>query len=101
MAASCKITDHCAPATISRPVLDRAQNQDLHTNSSVRYLAESALARWMRSARSSLLSCGGGAVRLSTGSPTAMKNSSCPAGVHMQSRRAGLSDMFLNEWGAL
>jgi hypothetical protein len=41
------------------------------------------------------LSLGGGAVRLSAGSPTAMKNSSCPAGV--QSRRTGCSDLFLNE----
>src|SRR6266436_6324432 len=72
-----------------------------HTNSSVRYLADNALARWMRSACSAMLSFGGGAVRLSTGSPIAMKNSSCPDGVHMQSRRAGLSDLFLNEWGAL
>src|SRR5258708_34629009 len=72
-----------------------------HTNSSVRYFAESALARWIRSACSVWLSFGGGAVRLSTGSPTAMNNSSCPAGVHMQTRRAGLSDLFLNEWGAL
>jgi hypothetical protein len=34
---------------------------------------------------------GGGAARRSRGSPTDMKNSSCPAGVHAQSRRAGRS----------
>src|SRR5271169_5247935 len=55
-----------------------AEILDPHTNSSVRYLAESAFARCRRSACSALSSFGGGAVRLSTGSPTAMKNSSCP-----------------------
>ena len=30
-----------------------------------------------------------------------MKNSSCPAGVHPQSRRAGLADVLLKKWGAL
>src|ERR1700736_427050 len=74
--------------------------EDPHTNSSVRYFAASALARWTRSACSAGLSLGGGAVRLSTGSPIAMKNSSWPAGVHMQSRRAGLSDFFFKECGA-
>src|SRR6516162_5625689 len=71
-----------------------------HTKSSVLYFVERAFARCMRSARSALLRFGGGAVRLSTTSPTSMKNSSCPAGVHMQSRRAGLSELFLKAWGA-
>jgi hypothetical protein len=41
-----------------------------------------------------LLSFGGRA------SPAGTKNFSCPDGAHMQSRRAGLSELFLNErWG--
>jgi hypothetical protein len=48
-----------------------------------------------------LRSVGSGAIRLLTGSLTDTKNSSCPAGVHMQSRRAGLSDVFLKKGGAL
>jgi hypothetical protein len=42
-----------------------------------------------------------GAIRVSRGSPTDMKNASCPAGVHMQSSRAGLADASLKKWGAL
>jgi hypothetical protein len=48
----------------------------------------------MTSASSSSLSFGAGVVRLSTGLPIAMKNSSCPAGVHMQSTRARPFDVL-------
>ena len=70
-------------------------------NSSVRYLAESAFARCPRSACSTLLSFGGRAVWLSTAAPAGTNNFSRPDGAHMQSRRVGLSDLLLNECGAL
>ena len=66
-------------AKVSRS-LDHFPEQVTYIKSSVRYFAESDFARCMRSACSSLFSEGGGAVRLPTGSPTAMKNSSSPAG---------------------
>jgi hypothetical protein len=87
--AQCQLRKSVDPRSFSEQVT--------YIKSSVRYFAESDFARCMRSACSSLFSEGGGAVRLPTGSPTAMKNSSCPAGVHMQRRRAGSFDLFLNE----
>src|SRR3712207_4879231 len=44
---------------------------------------------------------GGAAVRPSTGTPTVRKNSSCPAGEHTHSSRAGRSEALANECGAL
>jgi hypothetical protein len=68
---------------------------------SVRYFGSRAAISLPFSAISSALGFGGGDVRPSTGNPTARKNSSCPAGVHIQSIRAVLSDTFLNACGAL
>jgi hypothetical protein len=42
-----------------------------------------------------------GDVRLSSGSPIATKNSSCPAGVHRQSTCTSRPEAFLNTCGAL
>jgi Ser/Thr protein kinase RdoA (MazF antagonist) len=52
---------------------------------SVRYFGNSAASSLAFSACCSGLRCGGGELRLSTAVPTCMKNSSCPAGVHMHS----------------
>src|SRR5271168_1739285 len=49
---------------------------------SVRYLGSSAARSLRFSATSLSLAFGGGDVRLSTGKPTAINNSSCPAGAH-------------------
>ena len=68
---------------------------------SVRYFGSSAAISLLFSAICSGVDFGGGDVRPSTGNPTARKNSSCPAGVHMQSIRAVLPDTFLNACGAL
>jgi hypothetical protein len=62
---------------------------------SVLYLGPSSLAFLLRCSRSCSVRLGGGAVRASTGSPIAMKNSSCPGGVHMQSIRAAPPEIFL------
>src|SRR5271169_2458624 len=67
---------------------------------SVRYLGSSVSSSLRLLACSSGLGFGGDEVRLSTGMPMAMNNSSCPAGVHTQSIWTVLSDMFLNWWGA-
>jgi type IV secretory pathway TrbL component len=56
-------------------------------SSSVRYLGASALSFSMNAACSFSLSFGGGVVRVATGTPTSMKNSSCPAGEQIQSMR--------------
>src|SRR5580704_11489805 len=69
-------------------------------SSSVRYRGASATALLMEAFSSSLVSLGAGAVRLATGTPTSIKNSSCPAGEHRQRRRAALPDLFLKECGA-
>lgn len=47
------------------------------------------------------LRVGGGPVRVGTGSPAWVKNSSWPAGETRQSIRAGLVETFLNACGAL
>ena len=44
---------------------------------------------------------GGGSVRDVTGTPTAMKNSSCPDGVHVQSSRAASPAALRKASGAL
>jgi hypothetical protein len=66
----------------------------------VRYFGASTAARLMRASCSAWLSTGGGAVRLSTGSPMARKKRSCPAGVHMHSMWACLPETFLKKCGA-
>jgi hypothetical protein len=59
----------------------------LKPSGGVWYVCASACAFLRRAAFSSLLRSGGGAVRLTTGSPTAMKNCSWPVGVHIRSMR--------------
>jgi hypothetical protein len=44
---------------------------------------------------------GAGAVRLATGTPTAVKNSSCPGGEHRHNSRAGRWLLLRNACGAL
>src|ERR1700730_545385 len=68
--------------------------------SSVRYFGASATTFAINAASATLSSLGAGDVRAATGSPTSMKNSSCPAGVHMQSIRTVLPELFLNTCGA-
>ncbi|MEA2241764.1 MAG: hypothetical protein QOD24_1320, partial [Solirubrobacteraceae bacterium] len=60
-------------------------------SSSVRYRGASAVAFATNAAAADSSSSGGGCVRLLSGTPTAMKNSSWPAGEQRQSRRAGRS----------
>lgn len=67
---------------------------------SVRHLGASSCASLRFSTISASLALGGSSLRLATGMPTAVKNSSWPAGVHMQSMWAVLPDTFLNWWGA-
>jgi len=70
---------------------------DLHR--AVRYVGASSSAFFRRAACSSALSLGG-AVRLPTGSPTAARNPSWPAGAQIQSIRTGSPDLFSNRlWG--
>ena len=59
-------------------------------SSSVRYLGAIAFTFSMKAACSLSLSFIGGVVRVATGTPTSMKNLSCPAGEQMQSMRTGL-----------
>ena len=54
----------------------------------------------MNAACSSGLSGGGAWVRVATGWPTRVKNSSCPAGAHKQSSRDGVSVELVNACGA-
>ena len=54
----------------------------------------------MNAACSSGLSGGGAWVRVATGWPTRVKNSSCPAGAHRQSSRDGVSVALVNACGA-
>src|SRR5205085_2008391 len=63
---------------------------------SVRYREASASALALSVVWVASSSFGGGAVRLATGEPTAMKNSSCPAGEHMQRSRADRSEELRN-----
>jgi hypothetical protein len=49
---------------------------------------------FMNSACSVSSSFGGGVVRVTTGVPTAAKDSSCPAGEQMQSSRVALEDVW-------
>ena len=58
-------------------------------SNSVRYLGASAFTFSMNAACSFLSSSGGGVVRVATGTPTSMKNFSCPAGEQIQSIRTG------------
>src|SRR5205085_8266931 len=63
---------------------------------SVRYREASASALALSVVWVASSSFGGGAVRLATGEPRAMKNSSCPAGEHMQRSRADRSEELRN-----
>ena len=62
--------------------------------SSVRYLGASAFTFSMNAAWSFSPSFGGGVVRVATGTPTSVKNFSCPAGEQIQSRRTGLVEVL-------
>ena len=55
----------------------------------MRYLGASAFTFSMNAAFSFSLGFGGGVVRVATGTPTSMKNFSCPAGEQIQSMRTG------------
>jgi hypothetical protein len=68
---------------------------------SVRYFGRSAIIFAFISASAALSGLGGGVVRVATGTPTARKNSSCPAGEQMQSNRAGFWEAFVKKCGAL
>jgi hypothetical protein len=63
-------------------------------SSSVRYFGASASAFAMKAAWAAASSLGGGVVRLMTGTPTAEKNSSSPAGDPMHNSRAGSAVLF-------
>src|ERR1700693_2548966 len=65
-------------------------------SSSVRYLGASAFTFSMNAASSFSPSFGGGVVRVTTGTPTSMKNLSCPAGEQMQSTRTGPVEVLWN-----
>src|ERR1700733_15904710 len=65
-------------------------------SSSVRYSGARALAFFIRSAIPAVSSFGGGDTRLVNGSPTAIRNSSCPADVHMHNICTVLPEVFLN-----
>jgi len=70
-------------------------------SSSVRYLGASAFTFSMNAAWSLSFSFGGGVVRVATGTPTSMKNFSCPDGEHMHSNRTGLEETLWNWCAAL
>ena len=55
----------------------------------------------MNAACASASSGGGGSVRVATGWPTRVKNSSCPAGAHMHSNRDGCPPALVKACGAL
>jgi hypothetical protein len=61
-------------------------------SNSVRYLGAIAFTFSMNAACSFSPSFGGGVVRVATGTPTSMKNFSCPAGEQTQSMRTGLAE---------
>jgi hypothetical protein len=70
-------------------------------SSSVLYSAASAVDLAMKAA-CALASSGGGAfVRVATGWPTRVKNSSCPEGAHMHSSRDGVSVALVNACGGV
>src|SRR6185312_2924826 len=70
-------------------------------SNSVLYWGASAFAVAMKAACASAPSGGGACVRVATGWPTRVKNSSCPEGAHMHSNRDGLSAALVNACGAL
>src|ERR1700689_5614845 len=69
--------------------------------SSVRYFGASACAFARNAFCADSSSFGGDSVRLATGTPTAMKNSSWPAGEHMHNSRTGRPEAFRKKCGAL
>src|SRR6202034_2082875 len=70
-------------------------------SSTVLYLGASAFDLAMKAA-CALASSGGGAwVRVATGWPTRVKNSSCPDGAHRHSNRDGMAAVLVNACGAL
>src|SRR5882724_4528126 len=93
-------TRECRAYLLTRRIDEAACTRHAFTIS-VRYFGSSASMSLPLSACSSLVGLGCGDVRLSTGMPTAMKNSSCPAGVHMHSMWAVVPDTFLKACGAL
>ena len=68
--------------------------------SSVRYWGASASDFARNAACAASSSSGAGVVLVATGTPTAWKNSSCPAGEQVQSSRTSLSVALVNECGA-
>src|SRR5208282_920403 len=69
-------------------------------SNSVRYIGASAAAFALNAACAAASISGGGVVRVETGTPSSMKNSSWPAGEQMQSILAGRMDELWNWWGA-
>jgi hypothetical protein len=69
--------------------------------SSVRYCGASAAALAMKAAVAAPSGAGGRSVRRAGGTPTALKNSSCPDGEHRQSSRAGRPVALRKACGAL
>ena len=63
---------------------------------SVRYLGANASALAFNAACAMGSSFGGAVVRVATGTPTSIKNSSCPAGQQRHNSRAGCVEAFLN-----
>jgi hypothetical protein len=70
-------------------------------NNSVRHLAASSPAFALISDCAATFNTGGGVVRVATGTPISMKNSSWPTGEQMQSILAGRVNELWNWWGAL
>src|SRR6516164_4431639 len=71
------------------------------SRSSVRYFGASAIAFAMNAPVAASSSGGGVSVRCATGTPTSLKNSSCPAGEQRHKSRAGRSETFRKTCGAL
>src|SRR5471032_180710 len=89
--------ESCGEGIILRDVFPSAQGG----SNSVRYFAASFPAFFLKTAWAVWSSFGGGVVRCSRLMPTALKNSSCPAGEHRHTNRAGRPVKLWNWCGAL
>jgi hypothetical protein len=65
-------------------------------SNSVRYFGANSIAFLMNAASCAASTLGGGVVRVATGIPTSLKNSSWPAGEQMQSILTGFDEAFWN-----
>src|ERR1700689_3842745 len=94
-------TSHSAQSAIVKST----DSVEIHTpgggSSSVLYLGASAFDLAMKAACASASSGGGAWVRVATGWPTRVKNSSCPDGAHRHSNRDGVAAVLVNACGAL